>query len=72
MNNLSIRQDFAKRLRKLREINNLTQQELAELADLDYKHIQKLESNYPTNVKLETINKLAKAFKMKCAELLNF
>lgn len=67
-----IRHKFAKRLRELRRRHNLTQQELAELAGLDYKHIQRLESKNPTDVKLETIEKLAKAFKISCSKLLDF
>ena len=67
-----IRHKFAKRLRGLRERHALTQQKLAELADLDYKHIQRLESSNPTDVKLETIEKLAKAFKISCSKLLDF
>lgn len=66
------RHRFAKRLRQLRKKRGLTQQELAELADLDYKHIQRLESKSPTDVKLETIERLAKAFKMSCSRLLDF
>lgn len=50
----------------------MSQQKLAELADLDYKHIQRLESKNPTDVKLETIEKLAKAFKISCSKLLDF
>ena len=67
-----IRFGFAKRLRALRKKHGLTQQELAELADLDYKHIQRLESKRPTSVKLETIEKLAKAFKTTPSKLLDF
>ena len=67
----SIRLKFSRRLRELREKKNLTQQELAELADLDYKHIQRLESKNPTDPKLETIEKLAKAFGVSCAKLLS-
>ena len=68
----SVRKKFSKRLRELREKHGLTQQELAELADLDYKHIQRLESKNPTDVKLQTIEKLAKAFKISCSKLLDF
>ena len=67
----SIRYKFAKRLRELRERQSLTQQKLAELADLDYKHIQRLESKSPTDVELETIEKLAKAFKISFSKLLD-
>ncbi len=68
----TIRHRFAKRLRQLRKKYGLTQQGLAELADLDYKHIQRLESKDPTDVKLETIERLAKAFKISCSKLLDF
>ncbi len=69
---ISIRHNFAKRLRSLRETCGWTQQKLAELAELDYKHIQRLESTRPTDVKLETIEKLAKAFNLTCSEFLDF
>ena len=66
------RHKFAKKLKALREKHDLTQQELAELADLDYKPIQRLESKNPTDVKLETLEKLAKAFKISLPKLLDF
>lgn len=68
----SIRHKFARRIRQLREKKGLTQQELAELADVDYKHIQRIESRNPSNTKLETIEKLAKAFNISCSKLINF
>lgn len=63
---------FAARLRKLRERNHLTQQKLAELADIDYKHVQLLEGKHPPSPKLETIEKLATALRISCSKLLNF
>ncbi|MFH1421489.1 MAG: helix-turn-helix transcriptional regulator [Planctomycetota bacterium] len=66
--NISVR--FSERLRKLRKEYGYTQQELAELAEIEYKHIQRLESKKPCDVKLSTIEKLAKAFKITLAELL--
>ena len=68
----STRQKFSTRLRELRLKHGYTQQKLAELSDLDYKHIQRLESKNPTDVKLETIEKLAKAFKTTRSKLLDF
>ena len=68
----SIRIRFSGRIRKLREKKGLTQQKLAELADLDYKHIQRIESKNPTDVKLETIKKLAKGLKISISTLLQF
>ncbi len=66
----SIRYKFGKRIRSLREKKGLTQQELAELADLDYKHIQRLETKNPTDAKLQTVEKLSKAFEINCSKLL--
>ena len=63
---------FAIRLRKLREKYGYTQQQLSELADLDYKHIQKLESKRPSDVKLSTLEKLAKAFNIPLSKLMDF
>lgn len=68
----NIRHQFAKRLRELRKKHGMTQEELSERADIAYKHIQRLESRNPTNARLETIAKLAKAFKMKPSQLLDF
>ena len=68
----SIRYKFSKKLRVLRLKHGLSQQKLAELADIDYKHLQRLESKKPTDAKLETVEKLAKAFKINLPKLLNF
>jgi len=68
----SIRFKLGKKVRALRKKHVMTQQKLAELADLDYKHIQRLESKNPTNVKIETIERLAKAFKTTPSKLLDF
>jgi len=68
-----IRIKFAERLRKLRLKKNWTQEELAEYADLAYRHVQRLESiRNPPPAKIDTIEKLAKAFKISPAKLLDF
>jgi transcriptional regulator with XRE-family HTH domain len=67
-----INRRFAKRLRALRQRRHLTQQQLAELADIEYKHVQALESGRPPSPRLETIEKLARAFRMTCSKLLDF
>lgn len=67
-----IRYRFSRRLKELRREYGFTQQELAEKADLDYKHIQRIESKRPTDVKLETLGRLAKAFGMPLYKLLKF
>lgn len=67
---LSIRLKFGKRLRELRNKRKLTQDKLSELAGIDYKYLQKIEGKNPPNIKLETIEKLAKTLKVKPSELL--
>jgi len=68
-----IRIKFAKRLRQLRLKKKWTQEELAEYADLAYRHVQRLESlKNPPPAKIDTIEKLAKAFKITPSNLLKF
>ncbi len=67
-----IRAKLAKRLRQLRKKHGLTQEKLAEISGIDYKHIQLLESNKPSAAKIDTIEKLAKAFKISPSKLLDF
>lgn len=63
---------FAQRLRRLRREKKLTQEELAYLAGIDYKHLQRLESKNPSAPTLATLEKLAKAFKISLSKFLNF
>ena len=60
------------RIRKLRLKAGYTQEELAGLANIESKHIQRLESKRPCDIKLTTIEKLAKAFKITPSKLLDF
>jgi len=68
----AIRLKLAKRLRRLREKNGYTQDRLAELTGIDYKYIQKIEGKNPPAIRIDTIEKLAKAFKISCSKLLDF
>lgn len=70
--NTDIRLKLAKRIKKLRRKCGYTQEKLAEIADIDYKHIQLLESKKACAATLKTIEKLAKAFKISPSKLLNF
>lgn len=70
--NTVINVKMAKRLKELREKFGYTQEKLAELSGIEYKHIQLLESKDPPAATLVTIEKLAKAFKMTPAKLLEF
>ena len=61
-----------KRIKEARQKIGLTQEKLAEKAGVDYKYLQRMEGKTPPNLKLETIEKLAKALKISPAKLLNF
>lgn len=68
-----IRLRFARRLRALRRRYGWTQEELAERAELAYRHVQRLESvKNPPPAKIDTLEKLAKAFRVSPAKLLAF
>ena len=68
-----IRIKFAKRLRSLRLKKKWTQEDLAEYADLAYRHVQRLESTTnPPPAKIDTIKKIATAFKITPSKLLDF
>jgi len=60
---------FAKRLKQFRERRGLTQQELAERAGLDYKHLQTLEGKNPPNITVDSVEKLAKALSVSIPDL---
>ncbi len=68
----AIRLKLAKRIKELRKRKDLTQEQLSELSGIDYKHIQLLESNKTPDAKLDTIEKLAKAFGISPSKLLKF
>jgi transcriptional regulator with XRE-family HTH domain len=58
------------RLKALREIARLTQEEVAELAGLTYKHYQSIEAGRKQEIWLSTAERLAKAFGVGVWELL--
>ena len=63
---------LGKRIKELRAKKKITQEELASTAEIDYKYLQTIEGKNPPNVKIETINKIAKAFKISPSQLLDF
>ena len=68
-----IRIRFAQHLRKLRDQRGWTQERLAEEADLAYRHVQRLESRKnPPPAKIDTLDKLAKAFRITPSKLLDY
>jgi len=70
--NPSIKHKIGKKIRECRIKRRLTQEELSELTGIDYKYLQKIEGKSPPNIKIETIEKLAKAFKINPSKLLDF
>lgn len=67
-----IRLNLGKRIKDLRKECGYTQEKLAEAAGIDYKYLQRIEGKNPPAIKIDTIEKLAKALKVKPAELLEF
>jgi transcriptional regulator with XRE-family HTH domain len=63
---------FGGRIRSLRIKKGLTQQQLAELSELEYKYIQRIEGKNPPSLGLLKLIKIANAFKIAPAGLLEF
>ena len=62
---------LAKHIKALRIKKNLTQSSLAELADIEYKHLQALESPKNTHSPtLRTLEKISSALELKVWEFL--
>ena len=67
-----VRYKFGSKIRELRKRNGWTQEELADRADIAYKHVQRLEGKTPSPVRIDTIEKIASAFKVPAWKLLQF
>lgn len=67
-----IRLLLGQKIKEIRLQKGYTQQQLAELAKIDYKYLQKIEGKNPPALKIDTIEKIAKALKIKPADLLTF
>lgn len=59
---------LGKRLKDLRRKKKLTQEGLADLADLEYKYIQRLESKKPSSPTLNSLQKIANAFNISISK----
>lgn len=62
---------FGTHLRKLRESYDMSQQDLADKADIDKKTIQRIE-NGRMNPSLDTLVSISKAFEITLSKLLEF
>ena len=68
----SIRLELGRKIKEIRKQRGYTQEKLAELANIDYKYLQRLEGKNPPAIKIDTIAKLAKALNVAPANLLDF
>jgi len=72
----SVANDMAKRLlarvKNLREALGLSQEAFAERAGLKYKHYQAIEAGRKIDIRVSTLEKLAKACGLDPSELLDF
>jgi transcriptional regulator with XRE-family HTH domain len=66
-----INQQFGKRLKELRKKHKLTQEQLAQASEVDYKYIQRLEGQKPSSPTLNILEKFAKVFKVSISKLLD-
>ena len=63
---------LGRRIRALRDKNNLTQEELSARANISTKYLQNLEGKTPKTASIITIEKLSKAFGITISQFLNF
>jgi len=68
----TIRLKLSKKIKELRVKRGYTQEKLSEVAMIDYKYVQRIEGENPPALKVDTIGKIAKALKVKPAELLKY
>lgn len=62
---------FANTLKSLRTSKRMTQEELAELSGIDYKYLQKLESQNPSSPTLSTLKKLSTGLGITLTDLIS-
>jgi len=66
-----VRLQFSDQLRRLRTKRKLSQEEMAELIGMDSRYYQRLESTKPGAVKIDTLDRIAKALKISLSNLLD-
>ncbi|RME88894.1 MAG: methyltransferase domain-containing protein [Candidatus Hydrogenedentota bacterium] len=69
---MTLVEEIKKRIRELRKLHGYTQEKLAEISGIDYKHIQKLEGKDSIYPRIDTLEKIASAFSMSLPEFLDF
>ena len=66
-----LRKRFANNLKSIREEKKLTQEQLAERLNISVRYVQRLESKSCPNVKLDTIDNLSRALRVRPIEFLS-
>ena len=68
---MSLKTEFAQRLKNLRKLRNMTQEQLAETVNVDSRHISYIETanSFPS---CELIERLCKALDVSYSELFSF
>ncbi|AWK03961.1 transcriptional regulator [Flavobacterium crocinum] len=67
---MDIKQRFGLKIKELRKLNGLSQEKLANLAEIDRTYLPTIEKG-ERNVSIEVVERLAKALKVKIADLFN-
>ena len=65
-----LRKKFTKNLKAARKRRNISQEVLAEKLGINVRYVQQLEGKNTPNIKLDTLEKLAKVLSLKPFELL--
>lgn len=65
-----IRLELGHRIKQYRHNRGYTQEKLAELACIDYKYLQRVEGKNPPALRIDTIEKIAKALDVKTRALI--
>ena len=69
---MNINTKFSNTLKQLRKSKGLTQEKLAEMSDIDYKYLQKLESSNPSSPTLSVLEKLSHGLGITLTELISY
>ena len=67
----TINRKFAKKIKEYRAKRKITQEELAYSIGTSYKYIQRIEGKTPPDIRLSTVERIAKALKITPSKLLD-
>lgn len=68
---MDVKAEYGKKVRAIRNSKKVSQEKLAELADLDRTYVSDIE-NGKRNISIETIYKISNALETRLIEFLNF